>query len=205
MRINNSTFFLFVLLLFSATQTQAITATTKLVSLLKNINTIQGRFTQTIYDKDNNALAISKGIFMLQRPNRFHWQEETPMQQLTIANGKNIWFYQPDLQQVTVVSMFRHNQQTPLAILSGSTDVLNKNYSITQPDSHHFILLSKMNNSAFRCIELVFIGNKIQQMILFDKLGQKTIVDFQQIKLNYAIAADKFQFTIPKNVDVIHR
>ncbi len=196
----------FVLLALLATQARAVSATTELGSLLKDISTIQGKFVQTVYDQNNKPIALSNGIFMLQRPNRFRWQENAPLKQLTVANGKHIWFYQPDLQQVSVVSMLKgHNQQIPLAILSGSTIALSKKYAISEPDGNHFILLSKAKNAQFSRIELTFINNKIQQMKLFDNLGQKTIVKLKQLKLNHEIATNKFHFTIPKNVDVIYR
>lgn len=204
MKINEKIFAL-VLLVSFATQTLAVSATSQLVSLLKNIITIQGKFTQAVYDQDNNAIATSKGLFMLQRPNHFRWQEKEPLQQLTVANGKNIWFYQPDLQQVNIISTLdEHIKQTPLAILSDSTMALDENYSITQTNTNHFILSSKAKNAEFCRIALSFINNKIQQMILFDNLGQKTIINFKQTRLNQVIAKDKFQFIIPKNIDVIN-
>lgn len=175
----------------------------KLANLFSSVNTIQGHFTQTVFGQDDHAMATSKGIFIIKRPNQFRWNVVSPMQQLTIADGQRIWLYQPDLQQVTVSQMRKSMGHTPLAILSGSTNVLKQSYVITQPNSSTFNLKSKTQNSPFQTIILTFAQQKITQMQLFDALGQKTIINFADVSLNAAIKKNAFQFVVPKGVDVI--
>lgn len=178
-------------------------ASKHLANQFKNISTIQGNFTQIVYSQDNQMLASSKGSFKIKRPNQFRWNVITPMQQLTIADGKNIWLYQPDLEQVVESVMTSKIGHTPLAILSGSTSILSKTYIITQPSSNTYQLLAKNTSGAFHKIILTMEGNKISQMQLYDTLGQKTKVTFSRVQINEPINENAFQFVVPKGVDVI--
>ena len=41
----------------------------------------------------------------LARPGRFRWDYEQPYQRVVVANGKQLWLYEADLEQVTVRSL----------------------------------------------------------------------------------------------------
>jgi len=194
-----------VLLCLLAINVNAEQATDHLVKIFQGIDTIKGNFTQTIIGQDGKTvIATSKGNFILQRPDHFRWNVITPPKQLTVADGKHIWQYQPDLQQVTISPMSQKIEQTPLAVLSGSAKALGGNYRITQTDDGNtFILTSKHANTEFHRIELTIRANKIKCMILFDSLGQKTEFIFNHIVLNKRLPAKTFKFTAPKGVDVI--
>jgi outer membrane lipoprotein carrier protein len=191
------------MLIINAGLAIANTASEKLAAIFKPVTTITGQFTQTVYDQNGQAIAKSNGDFSIQRPNHFRWSVNNPMQQLTIADGKKLWLYQPDLLQVTVSPMTQKIGHTPLAILSGSTTALNSTYSITQQSAKQFTLVAKQQNNTFTKIVLLFAGARIEQMQLFDSLNQKTIIDFSNVKLNASINNNAFKFAIPKGVDVI--
>jgi hypothetical protein len=45
------------------------------------------------------------GKLYLQKPGRFRWDYSEPSEQLILADGKQIWFYDKDLQQANVRNM----------------------------------------------------------------------------------------------------
>src|SRR5690606_27744491 len=53
----------------------------------------------------------------LSAPRMFRWEYEQPFPQLIVADGNDVWVYDPDLEQVTVRPQGREEQQSPLAVL----------------------------------------------------------------------------------------
>jgi len=174
-----------------------------LSELLQNTQTIQADFSQIVYDEDGHALSTSIGSFVLKKPNKFYWIITKPSKQIIVNDGKNIWNYQPDLEQVIVSKSSNTLQATPLAILSGSTGALTKNFSITQTDNNTFKLVAK-HDGTFKYVWLNFSKGIINGMKLQDALGQSTTLKFSHVIVNIVPPSTKFMFTIPDGVDVIH-
>jgi outer membrane lipoprotein carrier protein len=181
----------------------ASTPTSDLVAIFNHVTSIQGSFTQTVYDKQNTALSTSQGTYIIERPDKFRWDTKTPMEQLSVGNGQQVWTYQPDLEQVTINPMSKQVGQTPLAILSGSVGALKNYFTITEIDSHTFLLAANDPNAPFSKITLIFKQEMINKMILMDDLGQKTTLVFSDVKNNVAFPASTFNFSPPAGTDII--
>lgn len=181
----------------------ANSAAQQLVSIFSKLTTLQGNFTQTVYTQKGQVISVSKGTFKIRRPNQFYWNVNTPMKQLTVADGKHVWLYQPDLEQVTETLMTKKIGQTPLAILSGSSKALLANFNVTKAGANQFNLRAKTANSNFHRISLTMNQGTPQRMQLFDSLNQKTVLAFSKVGVNHQLNKNAFQFIIPKGVDVI--
>src|SRR5262245_18696546 len=92
--------FLFISLLFS-TAIFSETAGEDLQAKLNAMRCLTAEFKQVIKSKDKE-ISSSSGTMALERPGRFRWQTSEPMEQLVIADGKKLWVYDVDLEQVTV-------------------------------------------------------------------------------------------------------
>jgi outer membrane lipoprotein carrier protein len=68
-----------------------------------------------------------------------------------------------------------------------------------------FVLQSKSSDEAFEMISIAFAGANPVQLVLKDALGQKTVVNFNKVKLNMPIDANVFKFVPPPGVDVIEQ
>lgn len=179
-------------------------AAENLISIFNKTNTIESKFKQEVSDVSGQVISTSTGTMIIQRPNRFRWNTQTPMQQLAIADGQQVWVYQPDLEQVTISKMSHEIGQTPLAILSGSTASLQQNFTIQQTNPHEFILTARKNAVPFHTVILNFDQQqRLTQMQLKDELGQTTVLYFIDLKLNPSVAKNSFIFVVPKGVDVI--
>lgn len=179
-------------------------AANNLIKIFNKTNTIKSNFKQIVNDSSGQIIATSTGTMIIQRPNRFRWDTQTPMQQLAIADGQQIWLYQPDLEQVTISKMSHELGQTPLAILSGSTTSLQQNFVIEQTNPNEFILTARKNAVPFHTVILTFDKQeRLTQMQLKDELGQTTVLYFTDLKWNPLVAKSSFTFVVPKGVDVI--
>ena len=202
MKFLQTLFFLGLFTIVFSSNVMANSASNELINFFKKINTICGNFTQIITDQTGHTISTSKGKFILQRPNHFRWEVLTPLKQLTIMNGKTVWLYQPDLEQVTESPISEKIGQTPLAILSGSTKTLTEHYNVSKIGDT-FILIPKTNTTEFHQVKLTIQQQKIIQMVLLDSFSQKTVLNFTDVILNAKVKPQFFVFVIPKGVDVI--
>ncbi len=126
--------------------------------------------------------------------------------QLVVADGRNVWYLDRDLQQVTVKPVDAALSATPAMLLSGTVDV-RKNFSISpagKRDGLDWVLVEPRGTDAdFRRALFGFDGNELKKMILDDKLGQTGTITFQKIERNAPVSPDEVSFTPPPGVDVI--
>src|SRR5690606_32633675 len=80
---------------------QAADATAQLRHFIDTVQSATGEFTQESMDKAAGKKAPQNGAFSFKRPARFKWHVLKPYEQLIVSDGKVVYQYDPDLQQVT--------------------------------------------------------------------------------------------------------
>jgi outer membrane lipoprotein carrier protein len=175
---------------------------------LAGLSTWSADFKQTIDDADGKVLSTASGHLYLQRPGRFRWDYSTPSQQLVLADGKQLWFYDKDLAQANVRNLDATLADTPAMLLSGGGS-LSSQFDVTalpaEGGLEWFQLMPKHPNSDFQAVRIGFDQGELARMLLADKLNQVTRLDFSSPKRNLKLAPDVFSFTPPPGVDVIGR
>lgn len=169
------------------------------------LNTWQADFVQTLENKDNGLTTKSQGSLWLLRPNRFRLEYTQPYKQIYVADGSKLWFYDEDLEQVTVKPQGNLLDQTPAMILSQPRR-LNETYTIThtsEENNTRYSLKPKGSESGFERIEIVFSDNRLIEMHMYDHFAQKTSLVFRNIQSNHTVSNDRFRFIPPNGVDVI--
>jgi outer membrane lipoprotein carrier protein len=166
-------------------------------------------FEQTIDDGHGNVLRTAAGRLYLQRPGKFRWDYSQPSEQLVLANGKQIWFYDKDLAQANVRDMDTSLASTPASLLSG-TGSISTQFDVTAlPGSvglQWYQLVPKHADTDFQLVRIGFNkSGDLASMFLADKLNQITQLTFANSKRNEKFAPDLFSFVPPPGVDVIGR
>jgi len=165
-------------------------------------------FEQTIDDGHGNVLRSAAGRLYLQRPGKFRWDYTQPSEQLVLADGKQIWFYDKDLAQANVRDMDTSLASTPASLLSGSGSVSTQFNVTAMPPSaglQWFQLVPKHADTDFQLVRIGFDKGELRSMFLADKLNQITQLTFSNSKRNLPLAPDLFSFVPPPGVDVIGR
>ncbi len=166
-------------------------------------------FTQTIDDGHGSVLRSAAGKLYLQRPGRFRWDYSQPSEQLVLADGKQIWFYDKDLAQANVRDMDTSLASTPASLLSGNASVAAQFNVTALPASsglQWFQLVPKHVDTDFQLVRIGFNKNgELASMFLADKLNQITQLTFSNSKRNVTLSSDLFTFVPPPGVDVIGR
>jgi outer membrane lipoprotein carrier protein len=189
-------------------------AATPLDAYLDNLKTLRASFLQTLADVHGREIDRATGTLIVLRPGKFSWEirpqsaggGNSGAGQLMVCDGVNLWFYDRDLQQVTVKPVDAALSATPAMLLSGTAD-LRQNFKISAAGHRaglEWALVEPSSAEAdFRQALFGFDGSELKRMIVEDKLGQTATIMFQQVVRNAPVAASDVSFTPPKDVDVI--
>ena len=189
--------------LFSSSLALAETAADKLSGLITGLNNFSAKYEQSVQGSRNAKGEKSRGIFQLQRPNKFRWETESPYRQILVSTGKEMWAYEPDIDSATVQDLEQGLGATPALLLSSTPQQLIDSFSIEETGVGMFKLLPKESTGNFEEIQLVFENKALKQLLLADTLGNQTLVVFSSVKTNQTLPASAFEFVPGKEVDVI--
>jgi outer membrane lipoprotein carrier protein len=188
--------------------TAATTPAAQVEKYLSGLASWTADFEQTIDDGHGHVLRSAAGRLYLQRPGKFRWDYSQPSEQLVLADGKQIWFYDKDLAQANVRDMDTSLASTPASLLSDNGSVSTQFDVTALPPStglQWFQLVPKHANTDFQLVRIGFDKGELRSMFLADKLNQITQLTFSNSKRNVRLAPDLFSFVPPPGVDVIGR
>ncbi|MBJ6977840.1 MULTISPECIES: outer membrane lipoprotein chaperone LolA [unclassified Luteimonas] len=168
---------------------------------------LDGRFEQKLYDLDGRLKETSRGRVALSAPRLFRWEYATPYEQLIVADGKKVWVFDPDLEQVTVRPQGPEEQNSPLAALVDPAK-LERDFNVREggeSEGLSWLLLSPKDaqQASFSSARLGFRGPSLARMEVVDTLGQRTEVVFSGWKRNPVFERSTFRFVPPAGVDVV--
>jgi outer membrane lipoprotein carrier protein len=192
----------------SASFSSFATPTTDVDKYLAGLATWSADFKQTIDDGHGKIMRSAAGKLYLQKPGKFRWDYVEPSEQLILADGKHIWFYDKDLQQANLRDMDASLSSTPAVLLSGGGSVGSQFDVTALPPSdgmEWYQLIPKRSDTDFQLVRIGFTKGDLTSMFLADKLNQVTQLSFSHSQRNAKFAPDLFTFVPPKGVDVIGR
>jgi outer membrane lipoprotein carrier protein len=174
---------------------------------LGSLETLSAEFVQVVRDRDGQVTERATGTFSLSRPDRFRWDYREPYVQTIVADGRKLWLYDSDLEQVTVRALEAGLGATPATLLSGSGKV-GDSFTAGPVEREGGLtwcrLQPKSATSDFERVSLAFDGSgELAAMELVDKLGQGTEIEFGKLRRNPALDDKLFRFVPPKGADVI--
>ncbi len=218
----------------AADPSAANTGTTALDRYLDGLTSLRTAFTQTVTDARGTQTEAGEGTLLVQRPGRFRWDfqpradsaiappppqsRQSPKSptargtdsergQLLVADGKNLWFYDRELSQVSVKPVAAALSATPVTLLSGSAAQLHQSFDIAAAASHdglEWVSVKPRGAEAdFNHAELGFERDRLVRMLVVDRLGQTVRLDFSRSERNARVSPSELQFTPPAGVDVI--
>ena len=186
---------------------------TALDRYLAGLATLRAGFAQTLTDSRGRRIESQRGTLVVVRPGRFRW-EVRPLSaspnsaptQIMVADGRNVWFYDVELEQVTVKSAATALTATPAMLLSGAVDVrttFNTVAMVRSAGLDWVRVTPRRADAEFREARLGFRGAELGRMEIDDRLGQKAVLEFSDVVRNGKVPAEAVQFTPPRGVDVI--
>ncbi len=186
---------------------------TELQALLAPISTLQSNFSQSVKSEQGRVLQQLSGKAWLKKPAKFRWEVQGGEPRIIVADGKTVWDFDQDLEQVTIQQLTAEQIRAPIFFLTGDVSNLDRDFKIIKlplkrkkclSDSDTcFQLKPKKAEGSFQWIRIGFKNMRLNEMELLDQLGQYSQFIFSHLKLNENISDTKFSFTPPKGTDVI--
>jgi outer membrane lipoprotein carrier protein len=204
----NKRLFFMLALLFALVQPIVYAEETpveQLKTFLAASKSFSADFKQVVINELGNPVQTSYGSFYLQRPGKFRWNYDKPFQQQIISTSGKVWFYDTDLEQVTIKKLDASIGSTPALLLSGQVS-LDDNFNMegqgTEADMQWIKLVPKKTESSFKYVTIGLEKGKLAGMELMDNFGQLTRIYFSGILINPPLKSTLFDFVPPKGVDV---
>lgn len=200
-------FVLLTMLLFVqlVQQTGASELENRLNKALTTLDNLQAEFKQTVLDDKKSVVQQSMGQVSIQRPGKFSWIYKTPYEQQIIADGKELWVYDVDLEQVTVKPIEQGLATAPIMVLMKKQRVESE-FDVNEVGQRKFLfwveLVPKKSDMEYSRIYLGLENDTIKAMELRDNFGQSTQIVFENMRKDVVFNPKTFQFDPPPGVDV---
>jgi len=190
----------------------------------RTLQTLSAKFTQTSVRHNimgNIETFEQKGRLSLRKPGKIRWDYQKPQKNQYISNGKTLWLYKQEENQV-IVSKWNENSLA-LRFLLGQGQ-LNKNFNIqylSQEMAQKYKITQKKdvwlncnpkkgNTVQVGAIDTLILRvdpkkHLIKEALVIDAIGSQTNWSFEKFQINKKIPNAFFEFKIPKGVQVIYQ
>ncbi len=177
----------------------------------RDAKTGRANFSQTVSAPDGLKKKTSSGSFEFARPDRFRFSYAKPFEQLIVADGRKVWLYDQDLNQVTVRAMSQALGATPASLLAGGAmdkdfELVNAPIKDAPPkDGLDWVQATPRvkEGATVQTLRIGFRGKTLAALEIVDAFGQRSLLQFSAVEINPKLADETFRFVSPKGADVI--
>jgi len=189
---------------FPQQETDAAKGSALLERFLDEVTTLTATFEQTVETGDD--VETHTGRLALERPSRFRWHYEQPFEQLIVADGKNLWTLDVELEQATVTPLDDKVASTPAMLLGGDRAVREGFTVVDEFEAEGLTWLHlepQIEGTDFESVLLGFDGLAPRRLEFTNSLGHVTSIALSDVELNVDLDDDLFRFVRPRGVDLI--
>ena len=192
----------------------ATAAAGALAAYFRTTEDLHAAFTQTVYA--HRGEEKSSGEVWLARPGKFYWDYRRPDRQKIISDGKTVYHYDLDLEQISVRARDELVGDVAIQVLSGELSLdraftvserpLAKSPTMLQPygkDGRIYHLTPKNTQEGYDAIWITMQKGNLSAIMMDGGRGQQTMIVFRNLRRNTGIPASRFRFTPPPGVDVV--
>ena len=187
-----------------------------LETFLRDVAGGQASFTQVVTSPPRSGEAVgrsktSQGTFEFLRPNRFRFEYQKPFPQSIVADGKTLWLYDADLNQVTARAQQAVLGSTPAALIAAGTDLkaLAEVFELKSAESANGLewveAKPRQPDGQLQTVRVGLRQGELAQLEIADSLGQRSVLTFTQWQGVGTVAPTRFRFTPPGGADVIRQ
>lgn len=171
----------------------------------REVKAARAEFTQTVTSPDGSKKRTSQGSFEFQRPDRFRFEYAKPYKQQIVSDGKRVWLYDMDLNQVSTRPLDEAIGSTPAVLLAGGP--IDRDFTVKAvPDQGGLQWAEatpRAKDGQFQLVRVGFRGKVLAALEILDSFGQRSRLEFSKFEANPALPAQRFDFKPPAGADVI--
>jgi outer membrane lipoprotein carrier protein len=194
-----------------------------LALFVKNAASGRAEFTQAVTSPAREGRAArtrnSSGTFEFQRPGRFRFVYAKPFSQTIVADGKTLWLYDTDLNQVTARAQAGALGATPAALIAAAPDLnaLQADFDLSNgPEQDGLQWVVATPRARDGQLQVVRVGFRptsqggvksaeLAALEIVDSFGQRSVLSFTRVQLNVSLPPATFHFSPPAGADVIRQ
>ncbi|ASK69260.1 outer membrane lipoprotein carrier protein LolA [Shewanella bicestrii] len=168
---------------------------------LNGTESLKADFKQTVTDINKKIIQTGAGVFALAHPNQFYWHLTAPDESQIVADGKDLWIYNPFAEEVVIMDFAEAINASPIALLVHRDDATWSQYSVTKKQDCYEIK-PKSTDAGITSVNVCFNKGTLNKFNVLDDKGNLSQFDLSN---QHSIStADKalFKFVLPENVDV---
>ena len=189
-----------------------------LAQFLKQTRSLRADFVQVVAAPAKEGRPskpkTSSGSFAFVRPSVFRFDYSKPFVQNIVADGKNLWLFDADLNQVTVRNQAQALGSTPATLIASANDLatLAKEFDLQAAPSEAgvdwVVAKPKLKDSSLQQVR-IGLRSEDGQMVLahldiVDAFGTRSQMRFDKVEVNPShLASSQFNFVPPKGADVV--
>ncbi len=170
-----------------------------------------GRFTQKTIYADSNETTLSRGRIWIKGPDKMRWEYQSPEQQILVSDGKTIWYYTPDLNQVMVGKVEDIREARVLVNLLAKLQLKQKGFRLDLRRSNDLITvaltpLSDDKAPPFQSMAMIFstADYTLQETRMEDLFANKIVITYTWESTSHpALPGVEFSFTPPSGCDIM--
>ncbi|NRD74284.1 outer membrane lipoprotein chaperone LolA [Shewanella sp. VB17] len=168
---------------------------------LTEVSTLKAKFEQTVTDINNKQIQKGSGVFALAYPNQFYWHLKAPDESLIVADGKDVWIYNPFAEEVSVMDLNQAINASPIALLVHRDEETWSQYSVTNTNGC-FNITPKSVEGGVESVKVCFDGNTLTKMVLHDQQGNVSQFSLSEQTGIADNELSMFKFIVPDDVDI---
>ncbi len=183
---------------------------TRLQAMYEKTKDFKAAFRQEYKSKALDRTKVSSGYIYVKKPGLMRWDYMKPRPKNFVADGKALFIYDPQLEQVMVDRSFSgSSMSTAVSFLWGKGKlvddfIISFSKGGTKGDFYTLELLPK---TKARFTKLIFVVDKktfrVKETLVVDPGGNTNRITFSKMKTNVGLKDEAFHFQIPNGVDVI--
>ena len=208
--------FLFCAFVVSGT---SLIASEKMISLSEIMDKVEKRydvvdfssyFVQESTLKAMDITDVASGSIFVKRPGMMRWEYDKPDRQTIITDGKKLWVYKPDDNQVMIGNAPDFFGDGKGAGFLSDMKLIREKFIVNfekDKSDHDYVLklLPKEQTVGITKIYLAIskITFKIKKIITLNEYDDETIIELINSKFNLNLDKSLFSFIVPEGTDVI--
>lgn len=179
----------------------------------RGVRDLKAGFQQAAFNRTMNYTLEAKGTLYLKKPGKLRWEYTAPTPQEIVSDGKRLWVYTPELQQVNVSEAPDVLTGPAGSFLQGLGQVrehfrarfLNPAQP-TEPDGGVVLDLTPKRPQPLLSRLIVSLDPTswlVRKAVVYDELGNTVTVRFGEPLVNSGLADALFAFVPPPGVAVV--
>lgn len=176
------------------------------------ITDLRAEFTQNAFNRSLGQTIKAEGVVYLKKPGKMRWEYRIPSPQQIVSDGKSLWVYTPELNQVNVGEAPRALAGPAGSFLAGlgrlretfTVRFLNP-LKVDQAGNPVLDLTPKRPEPVLTRLILTVDPREflVRKAVLYDQFENTVTMQFTKMSVNSGLADALFTFAPPKGTAVV--